>query len=55
MANLLYHIPNVWDGKATPLRALIESAEVDDEAEFVTPRFGYRKTRRSPGRMHGFG
>jgi hypothetical protein len=55
MANLLYHISNVWDGKATSLRALIESAEVDNEAEFVTPRFGYRKARRSPRRMHGFG
>ena len=45
VSHLLYNIPNVWDGKATPLLPLVESAEVDHEAEFVTPRFGDRKTR----------
>jgi hypothetical protein len=55
MANLLYHIPNVWNGKATSLRALIEPAEIDDEAEFITPRLGNGKARGSPRRMHRFG
>jgi hypothetical protein len=55
MANFLYYIPNVWNGEATPLRPLIQPTKVNDEAEFITPRFCNGKTRGSPRRMHGFG
>ena len=54
VTDLLYYIPNVWDGKTTPLCSLIKSAEVNDEAEFVAPGLGYGETRSGPRSMHRF-